>query len=58
MANSTTLMIVDLSNPNVAKTTIDVTNPMDVEIVTDDCVAVLENGKYRIGHLMEWRRLA
>ena len=44
MANSTTLMIVDLANPNVAKTTIDVNNPTDVEIVTNDCVAVLENG--------------
>ena len=44
MANATTLMIVDLANPNVAKTTIDVNNPTDVEIVTNDCVAVLENG--------------
>ncbi|GIR00381.1 MAG: hypothetical protein CM15mP9_0840 [Methanobacteriota archaeon] len=45
MANATTLMIVDLANPNVAKTTFDVNNPKDVEIVTDDCVAVLENGE-------------
>ena len=43
MSNSTNLMIVDLSNP-VRKTTIDVDNPSDVEIVTDDCIAVLENG--------------
>ena len=44
MSNSTNLMIVDLSNPGEAKTTIDVDNPSDVEIVTDDCIAVLENG--------------
>ena len=44
MSNSTNLMIVDLSNPGEAKTTIDVENQSDVEIVTDDCIAVLENG--------------
>ncbi len=44
MANSTTLMIVDLNNPIKSKTSIPVDNPTVVEIVSEDCLAILQNG--------------
>ena len=43
-ANSTTLMIVDLNNPIKSKTSIPVDNPTVVEIVSEDCLAILQNG--------------
>ena len=44
MANSSTLMIVDLNNPIESKTSIPVDNPTVVEIVSEDCLAILQNG--------------
>ena len=44
MANSSTLMIVDLNNPIKSKTSIPVDNPTVVEIVSEDCLAILQNG--------------
>ena len=44
MANSSTLMIVDLNNPIESKTSIPVYNPTVVEIVSEDCLAILQNG--------------
>jgi len=44
MANNTTLMIVDLTDPSVVKMSISVDHPTDVEIVSEDCIAVLQNG--------------
>jgi len=47
MANQSTLMVIDLNNPDKAKTTIEVQEPTDVVIVSEDCFAVLENGQVR-----------
>ena len=44
VANSSTLMIVDLNNPIESKTSIPVDNPTVVEIVSEDCLAILQNG--------------
>ena len=45
MANQTELMVVDLEKPDQVKTTIDVQEPTDVAIVSEDCFAILENGQ-------------
>ena len=45
MANQTELMVVDLEKSDQAKTTIDVQEPTDVAIVSEDCFAILENGQ-------------
>lgn len=47
MANQSTLVVIDLNNPDKAKTTIEVQEPTDVVIVSEDCFAVLENGQVR-----------
>lgn len=44
VANQTTLIAVDLLNPSQAKVTLEVDSPTDVEIITEDCFAVLEDG--------------
>ena len=44
VANQTTLMAVDLSNPSQAKVTLEVNEPEHIEIITDDCFAILEDG--------------
>jgi len=44
VANQTTLMAVDLSSPSQAKVTLEVNEPEHIEIITDDCFAILEDG--------------
>ena len=44
VANQTTLMAVSLENPSTAKVTLDVDQPTAVDIISDDCFAVLEDG--------------
>ena len=44
VANYTALMVIDLENPTTPEATLDVDNPSDIQFVSEDCFAVLQNG--------------
>ncbi len=44
IANNTTLMVINLESPDTPEVTLDVDNPTDIQFVSDDCFAVLEDG--------------
>ncbi len=44
IANNTTLMVINLDNPDTPEATLDVDNPTDIQFVSEDCFAVLEDG--------------
>ena len=44
VANYTALMVIDLENPTTPESTLDVDNPSDIQFVSEDCFAVLQNG--------------
>ena len=44
VANYTALMVIDLENPTTPEATLEVDNPSDIQFVSEDCFAVLQNG--------------
>ena len=44
VANYTALMVIDLENPTTPEATLEVDNPSDIQFVSEDCFAILQNG--------------